>query len=84
MTLIKEKDSLYQFKDVIEIAKFDAEVKSIVFYFQNGLIIKFIFENSAQLYNAFNRLEGALLTDESVIIDTEWTGAVRTTINKRK
>lgn len=84
MTLIKEKDSLYQFKDVIEIVKFDAEVKSIVFYFQNGLIIKFIFENSAQLYNAFNRLEGALLTDESVIIDTEWTGAVRTTINKRK
>lgn len=81
MTLVKEKNNLYPIQYCIKIAKMDNEIKYISFYFTNGTIVKFTFDMSGNLYNAFNKLEGALLTGENIIIDTEWLGAKQSSCN---
>ena len=81
MTLIKQKNNLYPIQHLVKITNADNDIKSISLYFENGTIVKFIFDSAGDLYNAFNKLEGALLTNENVIIDEEWLGAKQSNCN---
>lgn len=81
MILVKEKDNLYPFKKIVKISKMNNELKSLAFFFINGTIVKFIFDNEENLNNAYSKLEKALLIDKSMVINQEWLGAKQTTCN---
>lgn len=85
MTLIKEKNSLYEnlyiTKNITKINISNTDFKYIAISFQNGTILKFFFENDGKLLAASSKIENALLNDENIVIDQDYLEATRTTCN---
>lgn len=82
MILIKEKTHIYQFQHVNRVSVFSEEIKSLNFYFNNGGIIKFIFDSEDKLNNAVKKFENAFVANNNVIIDMAWLGASKSTNNQ--